>query len=75
MNKILIVIAFCALLSTSLFAHGGHTAIESNLWHYIFSPEHLLIGVVGLLIVSVVAWHKRILRSVVRVGAHKNKQK
>lgn len=74
MNKILIAIAFCSFLSTSLFAHGGHTAIESNMWHYLFSPEHLLLGFGGLLIASIVVWHKRMIHGVVRIGSQKKKQ-
>lgn len=75
MHKSLIIGTWCILLSTSAMAHGGHTAIESNLWHYLFSPEHLLLAVVGLIIVSMAVWYKKIVRGVVRISSRMNKQK
>jgi hypothetical protein len=66
MSKIRIIGAFCTILSTSVFAHGGHTAIESHIWHYMFSPDHLLIVVLGVLAISGVIWRKGVANVVLR---------
>lgn len=71
MNRILIIGTFCTILRTSVFAHGGHTAIESHVWHYMFSPDHLLIGVLAVLTIAGVIWRKSLVQTATRVCTQK----
>jgi len=74
MNKILFIGAFCTFLSTSLFAHGGHTEFENHIWHFMFSPGHLFIAAMGVLGVSGFVWRKSLACTVVRLCAQKDGQ-
>ena len=72
MRQILIISALCTLLNTNMFAHGGHSAFESHIWHYLLSHGLLMPAVMGLLLVLVVVWYKMRLREFVRVHSHKH---
>ena len=42
MKKILSTGVIAITAAGSILAHGGHTMVESNLFHYLLAPDHLL---------------------------------
>ena len=72
MRQILIISALCTLLNTNMFAHGGHSALQSHIWHYLVSHGLFMPAVMGLLLVLLVVGYKMRLREFVRVPSHKH---
>lgn len=70
MKKALLIVAGVLILVTSVLAHGGHTALESDLGHYLTSPDHLFFAVVFIVISIALAFRKKLARVFIREEKH-----
>jgi hypothetical protein len=66
MKKINLVWVVMLVSGPAVFAHGGHTALESNIWHYISSPDHLLVGFIVLAAGMLLAFRKKLRKAYTR---------
>jgi hypothetical protein len=55
MKKALLIVAGILFFLTGAWAHGGHSAMESDLGHYLTSPDHLFLAILILPLQSWVA--------------------
>jgi hypothetical protein len=70
MKKALLIVAGILFFLTGAWAHGGHSALESDLGHYLTSPDHLFLAVVFVVITVALAFRKKLARVLVRDEKH-----
>ncbi len=66
MKKALLIVAGILFLQAGALAHGGHTALESDLGHYLSSPDHLYFAVVFVVVTLALAFRKKLARVFLR---------